>query len=90
MNSDFKDLLSGFNVHEVRYLVVGGYAVMNFTEPRYTKDLDLWVEASAENASAVYAALGEFGAPLNDIFPEDFTREGTSSATSLRRAVRRI
>jgi hypothetical protein len=39
MNSDFRDLLKLFNAHRVRYLVVGGYAVMKYTEPRYTKDL---------------------------------------------------
>ena len=37
MNSDFKDLLKLFNAYRVRYLVVGGYAVMKYTEPRYTK-----------------------------------------------------
>ena len=39
---DFKELLSIFRDAEVQYLVVGGYAVMRYTEPRYTKDLDLW------------------------------------------------
>ena len=37
MNSDFRDLLKLFNAHKVRYLVIGGYAVMKYTEPRYTK-----------------------------------------------------
>jgi hypothetical protein len=49
MNSDFKDLLRVFNEHKVRYLVVGGYAVIKYTEPRYTKDLDVWVEASTRH-----------------------------------------
>ncbi len=48
MNSDFKDLLKLFNAAKVRYLVVGGHAVMKYTEPRYTKDLDIWIEASPE------------------------------------------
>jgi len=43
MNSDFKDLLKLFNDYKVHYLVVGGYAVMKHTEPRYTKDLDVWI-----------------------------------------------
>jgi hypothetical protein len=77
MNSDFKDLLSIFNAHEVRYLVVGGYAVMKYTEPRFTKDLDVWIEASSENAAAVFAALREFGAPLANLSPEDFSNEGS-------------
>jgi hypothetical protein len=46
MNSDFEDLLRIFDRCEVRYLVVGGHAVMRYTEPRYTKDLDIWVDAS--------------------------------------------
>ena len=46
MNSDFEELLRVFNDNEVRYLVVGGHAVILYTEPRYTKDLDLCVEAS--------------------------------------------
>ena len=45
-------------------MVIGGYAVMLYTEPRYTKDLDVWVEPTAENANRVFQALAEFGAPL--------------------------
>ncbi len=77
MNSDFKDLLRVFNDHKVRYLVVGGYAVIKYTEPRYTKDLDVWVEAAPKNARAVVAALLEFGAPLTNIGPADFAKEGS-------------
>jgi hypothetical protein len=44
ISSDYKDLLSTFNAAGVRYPIVGGYAVMIHTEPRYTKDLDIWVE----------------------------------------------
>jgi hypothetical protein len=58
-----------FNEHKVRYLVVGGFAVIKCTEPRYTKDLDVWVEASPRNARAVFAALREFQAPLTNITP---------------------
>jgi hypothetical protein len=76
MNSDFKDLLRIFNEGNVRYLVVGGYAVIKYTEPRYTKDLDVWVEASPTNAKAVFAALRQFGAPLSRITAADFAKEG--------------
>src|SRR5260221_12223525 len=48
MNSDFRDLLRTFNEAGVRYLVVGGYAYAEHVEPRYTKDLDLWIERSAD------------------------------------------
>ncbi len=73
---DFKELLSILAKHKVRYLVVGGYAVMKYTEPRFTKDLDLWIAIDPENAEAVFAALREFGAPLKDLAPTDFTQEG--------------
>jgi hypothetical protein len=76
MNSDFKDLLSILNAHNVRYLVVGGYAVMKYTEPRYTKDLDVWVDASPENARAVFESLRQFGAPLTNLSASDFAHEG--------------
>ena len=76
MHSDFEELLSIFNVHEVRYLIVGGHAVMLYTEPRYTKDLDLWVEPNKENAVRVFRALATFGAPLSGLSPDDFAEEG--------------
>lgn len=76
MNSDFRSPLSTFNDHKVRYLVVGGYAVMKYSEPRYTKDLDVWAEATPANARTVFAALREFGAPLTGITETDFAREG--------------
>jgi len=73
---DFRELLSFLEKHKVRYLVVGGYAVMKYTEPRFTKDLDLWISTDEENSKAVYAALKEFGAPLKGLAPPDFTQEG--------------
>ena len=75
MNSDFKDLLQSFANHKVRYLVVGGYAAMHYSQPRFTKDLDLWLEASSDNASRVMAAFSSFGLPLLNVTPEDFARE---------------
>lgn len=72
MYQEFKDLLSAFHVHGVRYLVVGGYAVIFHTQPRATKDLDLLIQADPANAQAVYAALAGFGMPLGDVRPEDF------------------
>lgn len=63
MNPDFTDLLDAFSAADVRYLVVGAYAVMAHTRPRTTNDLDVWVEPTAQNASRVVHALREFGAP---------------------------
>lgn len=67
INSEFSELLSLFSKHDVRFLVVGGYAVMKYGEPRFTKDIDLWIATDARNARAVFAALEEFGAPLADM-----------------------
>jgi hypothetical protein len=73
MNSDFKELLKIFGREKVRYLIIGGYAVAKHSEPRYTKDLDIWISNSRENAERVYQALKEFGAPLANITVKDFT-----------------
>jgi len=77
MNSDFEELLSIFNENGVRYLIVGGHAVMFYTEPRYTKDLDVWIDSSAENAERVYRSLLKFGAPLAGLTAKDFAEEGS-------------
>jgi hypothetical protein len=69
---DFSELLSLFIANKVRFLVVGGYAVMKYTEPRYTKDLDLWIAVDTGNATAVFKALKEFGAPLAGLAVHDF------------------
>jgi hypothetical protein len=71
INPDFKDLLLAFNAAEVRYLVVGAYAVTFHAQPRFTKDLDLWVEASLENAARVHKALTAFGAPVGELTLDD-------------------
>ena len=76
MNSDFRDLLRIFNAGKVRYLVVGEYAVMKYAELRYTKGLDLWIDATPKNARAVFKGLKEFGAPLAILTEVDFSREG--------------
>jgi predicted nucleotidyltransferase len=76
VNSDFKELLSILNDKGVKYLVVGGYAVIKYAEPRYTKDLDLWVLADSNNAQAIFSALRTFGAPLRNLTPDDFAHEG--------------
>ena len=72
---DFRELLSILARFNVRYLVVGGYAVMRYTEPRFTKDLDLWISTDDANAEAVFRALKEFGAPLAGLSPGDFTEK---------------
>lgn len=73
---DFKELLKIFKKHKIRYLIVGGYAVMKYSEPRFTKDLDVFIASDRQNAESVYLALKEFGAPLENFTPDDFTHEG--------------
>jgi hypothetical protein len=72
MLKDQRDLLAVFNAHGVRYLVVGAHAVGVHAEPRGTKDLDVFIQASPINSKAVFAALAEFGAPLVGMTPDDF------------------
>jgi hypothetical protein len=72
MYQDYKDLLSAFHAHGVRYLLVGGYAVIFHAQPRFTKDIDLFIKADSVNAQAVFAALAAFGESLQGIRPEDF------------------
>lgn len=77
-NPHFKELLRSLNAHKAEFLIVGGYAVMKYTEPRYTKDLDIWIRNSPKNAARVYAALTEFGAPLaaDGLTIQDFASDG--------------
>ncbi len=74
--SDYKDMLSALSEAKAEFLVVGAYAVIAHTVPRYTKDIDIWVNPTAENAARVFAALADFGAPLEGISAEDFTDKG--------------
>lgn len=77
INRDFRDLFSAFSAAEIRFLVVGAHAVIYYTVPRYTKDLDIWIDPSPENAARAYRALAEFGAPLTGIAVEDLSIPGT-------------
>jgi len=71
-NQDFKEFIESLNANLVRYLVVGGYAVAFHGHPRYTKDLDVWVECSRENAQALIRALAQFGMGSLGLSEEDF------------------
>jgi predicted nucleotidyltransferase len=73
LNQDFKEFIQSLNDNGVHYLIVGGYAVALHGHPRYTKDIDIWVEMTAENASRILKALEQFGFGSMDINPSDFT-----------------
>jgi hypothetical protein len=64
---DFLDLLIALNAADARYLLVGGHAVGFYGVPRATKDVDVWIEASPENAPRVVSALQAFGASLGEL-----------------------
>lgn len=70
-NRDFRDLFFALNAAEVRYMVVGGYAVSFHARPRFTKDLGLWVEAELQNAQRTWRALAAYGAPVTELTPSD-------------------
>jgi predicted nucleotidyltransferase len=76
MHSDFLDLLRSLNAHRVRYLIIGGYAYSLHVEPRFTKDIDLWIEASLKNAGRLLQALRKFGAPVDNLTESDLARPG--------------
>jgi len=58
---DLREFIQALDKHAVRYLVVGGYAVAFHGEPRYTKDLDVWIELNPDNAARLVEALDAFG-----------------------------
>lgn len=77
MNSDFKELLQSLADQGVDYLVVGGYAVIFHAQPRFTKDLDVWVKPDPRNARNLMKAFLQFGLPLIDIEESDFAKPKT-------------
>lgn len=76
LDRDFKEFLACLAAHDVRFLVVGGYAVAVHGHPRYTGDLDIWVWTSADNAAGVLKALADFGFASLGLVATDFTEPG--------------
>ena len=76
MNPDFLDLLRAFSAADVRFMVVGAYALAVHGHPRATGDLDVWVDATPANAGRVFQALHAFGAPTTHVSEEDFSLPG--------------
>lgn len=72
LSRGFRELLECFARHEVRFLIVGGWALAAHGHPRMTKDLDIWVLADSANADAVIEALEDFGFGDLDLTAEDF------------------
>ncbi len=74
---DFRDLLRAFVDREVRFLIVGAYALALLGRPRATGDLDVWIDPTRANARRAYAALRSFGAPLTELAIADLHTPGT-------------
>jgi predicted nucleotidyltransferase len=72
ISPDFREFIACANERDVRFLIVGGYAVAYYGYPRYTKDLDVWVDSTRANAERILAALEDFGFGAVELEPEDF------------------
>jgi len=72
LNRDFKEFIRSLNDNHVRYLVVGGYAVAFHGHPRYTKDIDIWIEMTQANVEKVIKSLAQFGFGSLGLKEEDF------------------
>ena len=72
LNPDYKEFIRLLNDNRVRYLVIGGYAVAFHGHPRYTKDLDIWIESVPENAARLVLVLEKFGFGSLELKTKDF------------------
>lgn len=88
LNPDFHEFVKSFVAHNVRFLIIGGYAVAAHGHPRYTKDLDVWVWADPENSDRILAALDSFGFGNVGLTAEDF--EAPNSIIQLGNEPQRI
>jgi hypothetical protein len=77
LNDDYKEMLHVLADENVRFLLVGAYALAAHGYPRATMDIDIWVLPAPDNADAVLRALRRFGAPLHDLSRADLEKEGT-------------
>jgi Aminoglycoside-2''-adenylyltransferase len=77
LNPDFKEFFQLLNANEVRYLIVGGYAVAYHGYPRYTRDIDIWVWIDQDNAQKVVKTLGDFGFASLGLMVKDFLEPDT-------------
>ena len=75
-SKDFEELFTFLNAHHVKAIVVGGHAVAFHAKPRYTKDIDVFVERSSENATRLMAALVDFGFGDVGLSAADFEKPG--------------
>jgi hypothetical protein len=72
VSQDYEDLFKVLNAYRIKYLVVGAHAVVFYTKPRFTKDLDVWIPPELNDPKRVYAALKAYGTPLRGVSVKDF------------------
>ncbi len=77
LTQDFKEFVQSLNDNDVRYLIVGGYAVAFHGHPRYTKDLNIWIWLDPQNAENIIKALEQFGFSSLGLTSDDFLEPGT-------------
>ena len=73
---DFREFIELLIKHKAEYLIVGGYAVGIHGHPRYTGDLDIWLNPTAENAQIILKCVNEFGFSSFNLMEADFTKPG--------------
>jgi hypothetical protein len=76
VEKDYEEFLGLFNKHNVKYCIIGAYAVAFYAKPRYTKDIDILVEPSKDNAQKILKVLEEYGFGELSLSLEDLTCEG--------------
>ncbi len=73
---DLQEFLALLQKNDVRYLIVGGYAIAYHARPRYTDDIDIWIEANPANAVKIINVLSEFGFPTETLNPDEISEKG--------------
>ena len=76
LNNDYKEMLQILSGNEVKFLLVGAYAMGAYGHLRATGDIDIWVWATTENSEKIYNSLKQFGAPLSEINKNSFAEQG--------------
>lgn len=76
VEKDFREFIELLNKNDVHYLIIGGYAFSFYAQPRFTKDIDILIEQSRENAQKILDCIKDFGFSDLDLTEEDFLEKG--------------
>lgn len=75
LDKDFKEFLLLLNQNKVKYLVIGGYAVVFYGYVRFTGDVDIWIAADQDNAQNLIKAIDTYGFEVDELKKRDFEKE---------------